>query len=264
MQVSEKNVTPELAQKLLEKNVNNRKMQTRRVEKLTQTMMKGEWQFNGDTIRISSSGRLLDGQHRLAAIVKSGISQRYIVVEGLDDGAFTTIDIGSARGANQMLQMAGEKNSTTLAASAKMHLLFESVGRPVHGNIEKNPTHTEIVDFVESSEDIKVSARFANSTKWITRYVTPSVAAFCHFEFGRLNKELCSSFFEELVSGETSYKNSPIRFVRDLLIEERGSKYRTSSERRSAILFKAFRLYTKSSPAKIVRLSKNQEEWFKL
>lgn len=264
MPIKEVVVTPELADELLERNVNNRKLQTKRVEKLAQTMIKGEWQFNGDTIRISASGRLLDGQHRLAAIVKSGVSQRYIIVYGLDDGAFTTIDVGSARNASQMLQMTGAKHVTALAAAAKMHLLLRSVGKPIHGNLEKQPTHAEVVDFAESSEDLKESAQFSNSRKWVNRYVGPSVGAFCHFEFGIVSKSLRDSFFEELMSGETTYQDSPIRFVRDLLIEERGSKYAPNRERRIAILFKSFRLYRDSKPAKIVRLPKNQEEWFKL
>jgi len=264
MHISEKLVTPELAQQLLEKNVNNRRLQTKRVEKLSQSMSRGEWQFNGDTIRISVSGRLLDGQHRLAAIAKSGVPQRYIIVEGLNDESFTTIDIGSARNAGQMLQMTGAKHVTALAAAAKMHLLLESVGKPIHGNLEKQPTHTEIVDFAEASEDLKESAQFSNSRKWVNRYIGPSVGALCHFEFGRVSKMLRDAFFEELISGETSYQDSPIRFIRDLLIEERGSKYAPNRERRIALLFKSFRLYRESKPAKIVRLPKNQEEWFKL
>lgn len=163
-----------------------------------------------------------------------------------------------------MLQMTGAKHVTALASAAKMHLLLNSVGRPIHGNAEKNPTHTEIVAFAESNEKLQASSQFANSRKWVNRYIGPSIGAFCHFEFGLVSEKSRDDFFEELSSGETSYQNSPIRFLRDLLIEEKGAKYAPNRERRIGLLFKAFKLYVDRKPAKILRLSKNQQEWFKL
>lgn len=263
MSIREQIVTPEVASDLLNKNVNNRKLQEKRVTFLADAMARGEWKYNGDTIRISKTGRLLDGQHRLRAIEKSGIAQKYILVDDLDDDSFTTIDIGSIRKTSQMLGMLGSKNVTTLAAASKMHLLYKTVGRPIHGTPEKQPTHSQIVDFAEENVMLHKSASFANN-KWNQKYIGPSTCAFCHYEFSLVDPVAANSFFEELEIGEFSYKNSPLRFLRDLLIEERGANYSPDKSRRMASIFKAFRLYRQRKEAKIIRLEKDQGEWFKL
>jgi hypothetical protein len=68
-------ITPELAEKFLEKNSNNYRKLSEKVVKAYQIDMEtGNWKFNGDSIKFNKSGQLVDGQHRLTAISRSGIS----------------------------------------------------------------------------------------------------------------------------------------------------------------------------------------------
>lgn len=264
MSIREVVITPAMAKELLDRNVNNRKLQVRRVANLAAAMARGEWQYNGDTIRISKSGRLLDGQHRLSAIEKSGVPQKYVIVDGLDDSVFTTIDTGSARGASQMLTMAGEKNTNALASIAKMHLVYVSAGRPVIGNPDKEPTHTQIVEFAESCEQLKKSAQFGSCNGWMKKYITASVVGFCHYEMTLKNPDMAWQFFEEMATGEFSYRDSPIKYIREYLIEEFAATTKTSRERRIAMLFQGFRFYSMGRASKFIRLSKDQADWYKL
>jgi hypothetical protein len=261
--IRELNITPAIAKDLLEKNTNNRPLSASRVSLLARAMSSGEWQYNGDTIRIAKSGRLLDGQHRLTAIIQSGKAQKQIVVDELDDETFTTIDTGAGRNPGQMLAMAGEKNANCLAATARLVLCYNVFGRPVHGSPDKKPSHTSIVEFAEGCSELKESVRISNN-KWLKSYMGASVAAFAHYVFGERDEQKRDDFFEEIVSGEFSYRDSPLRFVRDLLIEERGASYRPDKMRRIGMIFKAFRLYRKGKTAKIVRLEKDPNDWFKL
>lgn len=263
MAIREVIVTPDMARKLLDKNVSNRHLSRRRVDALIEAMRKGEWQYNGDTIRIAKSGRLLDGQHRLSAIERSGIAQKYIIVDNLEDSSFTTIDTGSARNAAQMLGMIGTKNTTAMAAAAKMHLMLAEHGRPIHGSPDKQVTHTQVVDFAQDNAELSESAKFG-MRKWANRYVGPSISTLCHYEFGLIDPEKRDRFFEELTSGEFSYQNSPIKFIRELFIEERGSAYTPDRQKRIGLIFKAFNLFRVGKESKIVRLPKNIEEWYKL
>lgn len=263
MAIQEIIVTPDIAKKFLEKNTNNRSLCSKRVNRLANAMLRGEWQFNGDTVRVAKSGRLLDGQHRLSAIAQSGIAQRCLIVNGLDDEAFTTIDVGAARNAAQMLGMAGEKNTSATAAAARMYLLYKSVGKPVFGSPDKQPTHTQIVDFAEGNEELALSAGQIKN-KWCVRYIGPANTAFCHYVFSQVDKYACERFFSEIASGDFSYSNSPIKFLRELFIEERGQSGSPDRSRRIALMFKAFRLYREGKESKILRLSKDQDEWFKL
>lgn len=257
-------ITPSMATNFLNKNEHNRKLSVRRAGFLAESMVRGEWQFNGDAIRISTTGRLLDGQHRLKAIELCGIGQRVVLVTELNDESFTTIDIGHARDASQMLAISGETNTAALAAAAKMHLSYKKTGRPIHGNPDKKATPTQVVLFCKQDQAIKKSATFSTSNKWVRKYFSPSIAAFCHYEFGLVNPEVRDMFFTEITSGEFSYHDSPIRIIRDMIIEDRGGHSRMDRSRKLAMIFKAFNLFSKGKSAKMIRLSKDQDEWYLL
>lgn len=70
-------VTPEMASNFLA-NHNHRNRPIRRpyIRRLADTMLRDEWRgFNGDAYRFDEHGELIDGQHRFAAMVKSGMGQ---------------------------------------------------------------------------------------------------------------------------------------------------------------------------------------------
>ena len=85
-------ISPEYASQLLECNTHNRPLNINRAKKIADAILRGEWQLNGDAIRLSKSGVLLDGQHRLKAIDISGVQVQSILITGLDDDVFNTID----------------------------------------------------------------------------------------------------------------------------------------------------------------------------
>ena len=77
-------VTPDLAQKWLnEKNTHNRPMYERVVETYALDMKRGKWAFNHQGICFNDDGVLDDGQHRLAAIVRSGKTIPFWVFRGM-------------------------------------------------------------------------------------------------------------------------------------------------------------------------------------
>jgi hypothetical protein len=93
MKMELKTITPEWAAKTLaEKNTRNRPISRPHVEALANEIRRGAWQVNGDTIKLSPDGQLIDGQHRLAAVVKAGVSIQSFVVEGISFDVFHTID----------------------------------------------------------------------------------------------------------------------------------------------------------------------------
>lgn len=90
-------ITPNLAKEYLTENTGNRQINKGNLEFLLNEMRSGRWRVTHQGIAISRSGRLLDGQHRLAAIVESGTSQSMLVTTGLEDDDFGAIDFGKTR-----------------------------------------------------------------------------------------------------------------------------------------------------------------------
>ena len=91
-------VSPEWAAQVLEKqNTGNRRMRRWWSEALAASLRRGEWITTHQGIAFTKDGRLLDGQHRLHAVVLAGIAVNIAVFENVPNEAFSVIDIGVKR-----------------------------------------------------------------------------------------------------------------------------------------------------------------------
>lgn len=101
-------VTPAKASEWLKRNTDNRAMRRSTVEGLADAIRRGEWKLSHQGIAFSDSGRLLDGQHRLAAIVEAGISVPMSVTWDCDESTFDVLDIGAKRSLSDILHVAAD------------------------------------------------------------------------------------------------------------------------------------------------------------
>jgi len=101
-------VDPSDAKSLLERNTNNRKLRETVVDYYANEMINGNWVDNGDPIRIARSGRLLNGQHRLSAVVKAGVSLPFHFLSDLSEESFEQMDNGAKRTLNDNLDIVSD------------------------------------------------------------------------------------------------------------------------------------------------------------
>jgi hypothetical protein len=85
-------VTPEMASKFLENNHGNRRLVKRHIAEIRDAILVGEWVTHHQGIAIDGNGRLLDGQHRLAAIVAANTGVSMLVSYNVPETAFPMID----------------------------------------------------------------------------------------------------------------------------------------------------------------------------
>lgn len=97
MQIKQVMMTPEHAEALLAKNFGNRKLRDHWASELAKMIEKGEWNLTHQAIAIATNGRLLDGQHRLTAIVKAKQTVPVVLAENCDPETFLAIDKGVKR-----------------------------------------------------------------------------------------------------------------------------------------------------------------------
>jgi hypothetical protein len=90
-------VTPEMAQKWLKNNNFNRPLNQRLVEKYARQMCSGHWQLTHQGIAFDSRGMILDGQHRLCAIVRSGQVIPMVIFLNENINVHESIDGGKTR-----------------------------------------------------------------------------------------------------------------------------------------------------------------------
>jgi len=104
-------ITPKLAAKYLEKNLRNRPINHHYVSKLSRQIKEGKWQIDGNAIRFDTDDRMIDGQHRLSAIVLSQVAVQSLVLRNLPSESQTTIDTGNTRRGGHIWAMRAEGGS---------------------------------------------------------------------------------------------------------------------------------------------------------
>jgi hypothetical protein len=124
-------VTPEIAKQYLSLNEDNRRVRNTWVDYLAHSIKSGEWQSTHQGIGFSKSGRLLDGQHRLMAIVKANIPVYIMVTYGLDENVFSAIDNGIKRTDEDLTHI--PKRVIEVIKFFLMLTLFEGTEKPSKG-----------------------------------------------------------------------------------------------------------------------------------
>ena len=190
-------------------------------------MRAGDWAINGQTIKISKSGRLLDGQHRCAAAIKSGREFDAIVVEGLDEDVFDTFDLGAKRAIADILIDRREQNTSTLAATLRQLWLLNN-GLLQHRAVTS--TVSELLDTLETHPGTRESVRLSGRIRDI---IAPSIGCALHYLFSQVNSSKADEFVHRLGDGlHLDDMNHPIWKLRKRLGDDRASKNATCPMRK--------------------------------
>lgn len=139
-------VTPEYASELLKFNTNNRPLRNSVVEKYAKKMRNREWVLSNDAITISKGNVLLNGQHRLSAVVQSGTTCPFLILYGADESAYDIMDKPVVRSMGDALSHRGQLNSRNQASTltALAGLLYD------YSNKESSKRfHSRTGDFTE-------------------------------------------------------------------------------------------------------------------
>lgn len=155
------------AKRILELNTSNRSVSTSLVRQLKRQMEAGTFVVNGDSVKISSSNTLLDGQHRLTALsqMPSSYSIPMVIITGLSHEAFKTLDCGKMRTAKDVLEIAGYTAYTktiplVIRGAHKLGMKWctgakELKSKSDYGNNRtQSLTNSEIIDIYEINPSI--------------------------------------------------------------------------------------------------------------
>lgn len=117
-------ISPAEAQRMIEDSPNQfRRVDKARVARYAEDQSAGCWEVNGETIKLNCDGSIVDGMHRLAACVKSGVGLETWVCSGIVKTH--SIDTGQPRRYPQILKSRGEINTASLASAVAMLWSYE-------------------------------------------------------------------------------------------------------------------------------------------
>ena len=119
-------MTPEWATELLSRNPRNRGLKEIYVQELSSDLRAGRFAFTHEAIAVDRNGDLTDGQHRLAACVRTGVGFWVMLGEGFAPETRETINTGRIRTAADLITMDGQgEYSGVIAAAARMGLSYD-------------------------------------------------------------------------------------------------------------------------------------------
>lgn len=145
-------VSPDIAREWLATNETNRKLRATVVNAYVSDMLSGRWHFTGDPIRFDPAGRLLDGQHRLTAVIQSDVSVPMLILRGVNPDAQRVMDTGARRTTADALSLRGHRNVVVLAAVGRLSLLW-TTGR-LSLVSKGTASNAEVLQFIDDNPDL--------------------------------------------------------------------------------------------------------------
>jgi hypothetical protein len=119
-------ITPERAEQWLAANTTNRPLSRSTVRGFAEAMRRGDWLVTHQGIAFDTNGVLVDGQHRLAAVIEADEPIEMTVFTDVEPDTFDVLDTGKRRNAADVLAIEGEKSTTMLAAMVRTVWLYHN------------------------------------------------------------------------------------------------------------------------------------------
>jgi len=210
------NVTPNVATNYLTYNGKNRKHSIKHVKFLTNQMLNGDFLENGESIVFDSNNILLDGQHRLMAIAKSGKSYNIPIVRGAKSLSMATYDTGKNRSASDVLEINNFKYTAHVSNLIKNiygYLVRNEKSVSVDNSRAYTLTNQQVLEYCqENYEWIKEIIKRCNgiTAKSTTRVLSTSkIALISYIIGGKYPSEETYSFIKNLVGVNIQESTAP-------------------------------------------------------
>jgi len=212
-------ITPDDAKQMLGVNHANRRLIDAGVERLKGIIERGEWMEDStDGIGLDLDGGVVNGQHRLTAIMESGITVRALVVRNVRPEVIKVIDQGLPRNLAQILQMTGKyEYSSDLAASItnlwRVANDYEKTMPSAH-----KPTVPQLLEFFEAHPHLVDSVRVAVDVARAVKSIPRGWLAPYHYLMATVDPDAADVFFSKLETGAEINPGDPVYALREKLI----------------------------------------------
>lgn len=257
MDITRTTITPEEASRLLGENHGNRELKQFIVNTLAADIEAGRFVFNGDTIRVSKTGRLLDGQHRLTAVVQTGIPIETILITGLDDDVQTTIDTGSPRKFSDVLTMQrNTKNATTVGAVTLATYLYQQNDGRFNNQIlarKRSATRDELLEWFDAhTEEMLVAATLARRIQASPARLSTQSTACTLFGAALFDPDLAALFAETVAEGDAAV-GDPARQLREYGIRRSQAANKSTNQHCHLLTVTAWNKYVSGVEARMLK-----------
>jgi hypothetical protein len=244
------NISPKKAQEYLDTMGKNRNIRSSKVDQYAEAMAAGLWKLTGDAIRFNTKGELIDGQHRLHAIIQSKKTIETLVIRDVPDEAFMDLDTGAPRSPGDLLTLSGYTYSHRISSAIRMAssiLEIESgLTSATSFGRRKIPPAVLLEWATAHSEELYQSAKLMSTKDALAICSPPSLFTALHFLFSQYNPKGADQFFNTLIKGIgfEHGERDPVYQLRRQMLSFQGDRHRKRPTfYKAALIIKAWNAF---------------------
>ncbi|MFE3830509.1 hypothetical protein [Streptomyces sp. NPDC059092] len=174
-------VTPEIAETFLSQASANRRLDMGHVKSLKESILRGEWKLTHQGIAFDKTGSLLDGRHRLHAIIEANTPVEMLVVGGLSKDSFSVLDTGKRRSAADTLFSTGAKYLPLLSSTIRHVILFKAMPEDRWSGVQARVSNDRILAAYNEDKDMYEEAVATGRELSKHLFASPTAAALGYF-----------------------------------------------------------------------------------
>lgn len=224
-------MTPALAEQWLDMvPEGQRHVRDSHVKKLAQSMASGQWRPEVcPPLLRDNDGWVWDGQHRLWAVLVSGVTVPFAVRDGVPLDAVVHVDTGAPRGLSDVLKMQANvvAGARRVGAVTKLVYAWDVVGARGQslfaGWASAGVTHQQVLEFfLDHDEELQDACRQGrNVARALTGAPGPAGLAWCLFN--RIDIFLASQMAKDIADPSMLPDGHPVLAMRKLILLSRQS-----------------------------------------
>ncbi len=253
-------ITPGKAVEMLAANTANRPLSRSTVRAFAEAMRRGDWLVTHQGIAFDTRGVLVDGQHRLAAVVEADVPVEMTVFTDVEADTFDVLDTGKKRNAADVLAIEGEKSSTMTAAMVRTVWLFENrpdlnwsggaAGVTNHQIVQSLEQHPKLREFLPVGEQIAAATGMIKSAAGAASYLVAQ----------KSKRAELDDWYEGVIDGAGLAKSDPRLLFRRVMFsmarKQAGQVMRRRETREHVALYiKAFTAWRSGEPITALRFT---------
>lgn len=266
--ITKETITPELASKIIETSelsgFHNRNLSSYLINKYATDIINGEWKNTGQTISITEDGKLIDGNHRLHAVIKANIPIDFVVARNVPEESFDKYDIGKTRQLSDVLTILGyTKYSRHIAGALKLFVGYLRFGEKAFKRNQyflSTITQKDVIPILKIYYPVFEEAAFLYSKKKNNKLISLGNLLFFYVLFGSVNKEKRDIFFQDIISGLNLKEDCATSVLRNFLIQCKTSKFKQINfYDESFLIIKAWNKFYNNENCQYIRGLKNEK-----
>lgn len=264
-------ITPQMAAHWLENNFRNRPVKEDVVIAYARDMSIGDWVSTHQGIAFNDRDELIDGQHRLLAIIRSGMTIRMMVTFGLPSiirgremTTMDAVDRGATRSvADQLTIQHGMKNAGIIASTSRSIAALCSTERTrrlsVGQTIDIYRAFEQAINWFVERRSSQHGLRQAGVIAGFALALQPHWTGKAWFGAGKV-----AAMFERLVEGEALKERSAVKCLHAFLTSEEAKLLTRGTDRALAeLVLQAIFLEIGGKPVTKLELSTEGADYFR-